>query len=160
MFRSLSPCHSRSTKYSGTGGAFRGSLTRPPAFPRSRQGKVPIVRLRIVVEIGPNFRPSVHSDTRHEVQSHLIGEHVADRVEVSFVETVHVGGQQRAVFGRQHLKPTAAGWSPSWRKRARPRCKAAFTAGMLAFMIVPTSRRSTRARPSKLRCSAGRRAAA
>ena len=100
MLRSLSPFQSKSTKYQWHGRLIPRITheDRRPSLDRA-EGKVPIVRLRVVVEIGPDFCPSVHSDTRHEVQPHLISEHVADRVEVSFVETVHIRGQQRAMLG-------------------------------------------------------------
>src|SRR5262245_39682794 len=57
--------------------------------------KMPIVDISVVVKVPPNLAPALHASPVDELQSHLIGQHVADGIEVTRVETVDVLGQQR-----------------------------------------------------------------
>jgi hypothetical protein len=58
--------------------------------------KMPIVDVSVVVKVPPNLAAALHASPVDELQSHLLGQHVADGVEVTRVEAVDVFGQQRA----------------------------------------------------------------
>jgi hypothetical protein len=58
---------------------------------------MPIVDVRVVVKVSRNLAPALHATPVDEFQPHLIGQHVADGVEVARVEAVDIFGQQRAL---------------------------------------------------------------
>src|SRR5215472_4023882 len=52
------------------------------------QDEAPILGLRIVAEIAADLCATVHPCSRDELQTHLVGQHVAHSVEVARVETI------------------------------------------------------------------------
>ncbi len=75
----------------------------PPVHQPSHQ--VPVARLAVVAEILRHLAASVHPGLGDEIEPHFFGEHVAHGVEIAGVEAVDIGGEQRALAGRQ-----VAGW--------------------------------------------------
>ena len=99
---------------------------RRAAFDQARAGASR--RLGIIGEI---VRPACRRWAWRRVEPHVFGQHVAHGIEIAGIEAVDIGGESARCASGQRGKRPSSGSSASSRRRARPRCSAAFTAGML-----------------------------
>src|SRR5262245_32948992 len=63
---------------------------------------MPILQSGIVIEVCSNFASTLLLQLGDEFEPHLLGEHVAYRIEVARVEALDVSGEKRALGFRQN----------------------------------------------------------
>ena len=73
--------------------------------------ELPVLVPGVVVEVGADLCPPVQPGSRDEVEAHVVGEHVADRVEVAGIETVDIAGEAAAFRLGEHRQRMVVGFA-------------------------------------------------